>query len=171
MNDIRRLSSMVRITIPVTSDFIQMRNTVIETLISSSSSGSSGSGSSSTSTSSGNHDSSNSSDINSNTSSISRSTAIVSDAIGEVHAMCTRFVNDFFGHRASLSDSAKVDFDRNWAFLLNINTSDDHHHQQSSLTSIVPYTTTTDTSIDAMVHVISSEILLVHQYSAKAIGQ
>ena len=138
--DLRRMSSMIKMTIPVSSDFIEMRNMVIENLVSSSSI-----------TSSSNTSSSDTTDDSS-----------FHDAIDEVETMCTHFINSFFGYRTSLSDRDKAEFDSNWAFLLHIDSED------ASLSSVVP--AGDSTSIDTIVHIVSSEILLTHQGSAKALG-
>ena len=138
--DLRRMSSMIKITIPVSSDFIEMRNMVIENLVSSSSS------------------------ITSSNSTISGDTTDDSsfhDAIDEVETMYTHFINRFFGYRTSLSDRDKAEFDSNWAFLL-------HDNNDTSLSSVVP--SDDNARLDAIVHIISSEILLTHQGSAKALG-
>ena len=138
--DLRRMSSMIKMTIPVNSDFIAMRNLVIENLISSR-------GNTSSNTSSSNTDVDGS----------------FHDAVDEVETMCTQFINSFFGYRQTLSDRDKAVFDSNWAFLLHIDDDD------ASLSSVVP--DGDGSSIDAIVHIVSSEILLTHQGSAKALGQ
>ena len=135
--DLKRMSSMIKMTIPVSSDFVEMRNRVIENLNSSSS----------------NSNAIGDDSINSNVS--------IDDAIDEVEAICTHFVKSFFSYRAGLSDRDKADFDSNWAFLL-------HSSDNVTLSSVVP--STDDDRIDAIVHIISSEILLTHQGSAKALG-
>ena len=137
--DLRRMSSMIKMTIPVNTDFIEMRNMVIENLISSR----------------GNT----SSNTSSNDTAIDGS---FHDAVDEVETMCTQFINSFFGYRQTLTDRDMAAFDSNWAFLLHIDS------DEVSLSSVVP--DGDGSSIDAIVHIVSSEILLTHQGSAKAIG-
>ena len=133
--DLKRMSSLIKMTIPVSSDFIEMRNMVIENL-----------------------NNNNSSSITDGNDSNDGS---ANDAINEVETICNHFVKSFFGYRMGLSDRDKAEFDSNWAFLL-------HSSNDVSLSSVVP--SDDDARLDAIVHIISSEILLTHQGSAKSLG-
>jgi len=160
ITDARRLTSSVKSTITVDSDFFRLRRSVIERLRDNAND---------TIVAGGGH--STSSNGNNTTSSHDDYTS--TDKTSIILKRCNDFVKAFIRHRDSLNDEDKSKFDESWSFLYTTTTSINTTRTTSSSTpsSIAPYNPNeNDIRFMNMSKVVYSEIDKVYSRSRKVIG-